>query len=166
MSHSITIEHVSVLSLQDFAATTKDFESRIGKFDSEAVKALALPNPPLEEMRARIEAMAGSSGFMQFGRMQTFGLLLPMAGKAPGKANQYLVGNPLIALQMVQHDLRVGLYVPLRVLLFEDANGKTHLEYDLPSSVLGQFQNDQVNAVARMLDQKLDALIKAAAGLQ
>jgi hypothetical protein len=29
---------------------------------------------------------------------------------------QYIVGNPLIAIQMAQHNLAAGLYAPLRVL--------------------------------------------------
>ena len=41
------------------------------------------------------------------------------------KAVQYVVGNPLFALQMTQHDIRAGLYAPLRVLIYEDGQGKT-----------------------------------------
>ena len=103
--------------------------------------------------------MAGPSGLMLFG-MQNHGQLLRLAGQKR-KAVQYVVGNPLIALQMTQHDIRASLYAPLRVLIYEDESGKTWLEYDRPSSLFGQFGNDGIRPIAAMLDRKLDALVTA-----
>jgi uncharacterized protein (DUF302 family) len=57
---------------------------------------------------------------------------------------------------MTQHDIRAGLYAPLRVLLYEDDEGKSCVEYDKPSSLLGQFGNAEVTKVAAMLDRKLE----------
>jgi uncharacterized protein (DUF302 family) len=37
---------------------------------------------------------------------------------------------------------RAGLYVPLRVLIYENEPGKTCVEYDKPSSLFGQFGTD------------------------
>jgi uncharacterized protein (DUF302 family) len=37
-------------------------------------------------------------------------------------------------MQMTQHDIRAGLYAPLRVLVYENDDGKTCVEYDKPSS--------------------------------
>ena len=72
------------------------------------------------------------------------------------------MGNPLIALQMTQHDIRASLYAPLRVLIYEDESGKTWLGYDKPSSLFGQFGNDRIIPIAVTLDRKLDALVTAA----
>jgi uncharacterized protein (DUF302 family) len=72
---------------------------------------------------------------------------------------QYLVGNPLFAIQMTQHDIRAGLYAPLRVLIYEDETGKTFVEYDRPSTLFGQFGNTKVTEVAAMLDRKLEELL-------
>jgi uncharacterized protein (DUF302 family) len=163
VNRSVTIQHVTVTSRRDFTATIQEFEKRLGTFDPEALKPLGEPNPPIEAITAKVEAMAGSSGFMRFGGIQKFGELLALAGKPAGKANQYVIGNPLIALQMVRHKIGVGLYVPLRILISEDAGSVTHLEYDLPSSLLDQFGDPDVHAVALMLDQKLNALMSAAA---
>jgi uncharacterized protein (DUF302 family) len=74
------------------------------------------------------------------------------------KAIQYIVGNPLIAVQMTQHDVRASLYAPLRILLYEDEAGKTCLEYDQPSSLFGQFGNERIAPVAAGLDRKLEEL--------
>ena len=79
------------------------------------------------------------------------------------KARQYVVGNPLYAARMTQHDIRAGLYAPLRVLIYVDTTGATCVEYDLPSSLFGQFENDKVREVAAELDRKLSALIEQSA---
>jgi uncharacterized protein (DUF302 family) len=82
---------------------------------------------------------------------------------APQKARQYVLGNPLYAARMTQHDIRAGLYAPLRVLIYVDNAGATCVEYDLPSSLFGQFENDKVREVAAELDRKLSALIEQSA---
>src|SRR5262249_30325924 len=110
--------------------------------------------------RAKIEAMAGPSGFMLFGT-NDHGSLLRLAGQKR-KAVQYVVGNPLFALQMTRHDVRASLYAPLRVLIYENEEGKTCLEYDRPSSLFGQFGNAKVPEVATMLDGKLEKLVAQA----
>jgi uncharacterized protein (DUF302 family) len=154
-----TVEHVQVKSDRPFAAVVAAFESRLGKFDPAVYQYLREGGDP-EESRARIEAMAGPSGFMLFDR-RDHGKLLRLAGQKK-KALQYLVGNPLFAIQMTQHDIRASLYAPLRVLLYEDEEGKTCVEYDRPSAFFGQFANAKVTAVATMLDRKLEQLVARA----
>ena len=84
-------------------------------------------------VKARLEGMVGPSGFMLF-RTSDHGALLRIVGR-PRKAMQYLVGNPLFAIEMTRHAIGAGLYAPLRVLIHEDDDGKTCVEYDLPSSL-------------------------------
>jgi len=48
------------------------------------------------------------------------------------------------------------------VLLYEDERGRTCLEYDRPSSLFGQFQNDRISPTAAMLDKKLEDLVTTA----
>ena len=113
-----------------------------------------------EQAKAKLAALAGPSGFMLFGT-NDHGALLRLAGQKR-KAVQYVVGNPLFALQMTRHDIRASLYAPLRVLLYENEAGKTCVEYDRPTSLFGQFGNAEIDAVAAMLDRKLEALAAAA----
>ena len=63
---------------------------------------------------------------------------------------------------MTQYDIRASLYAPLRVLIYENDEGKTCVEYDKPSSLFGQFANDGIIPTAAMLDKKLEALVEAA----
>ena len=131
----------------------------MGKFDPAAYEQLRSGADP-EAVKARLEGMAGSSGFMLF-RTSDHGALLRLAGQTK-RAVQYLLGNPLFAIQMTQHDIRAALYAPLRVLVYEDEGGKTCVEYDRPSSLFGQFGNASVTEVATLLDRKLEQLVAEA----
>jgi uncharacterized protein (DUF302 family) len=139
---------------------TSALESVLGRFASDVQQDI-VSRPQIAEQR--IEAMAGEQGLMIFGILD-HGAALNMVG-APRNAKQYLIGNPLTAIQMTRHDLRAALYAPLRVLAYESADGRTLIEYDQPSSLFGQFGNAEVTAVGVSLDQKLEAVIRRAAEL-
>ena len=155
----ISVDHIRLTTTRPFGDVTKAFEQQVGRFDPDVYKALA-EGGDAEGTKAKIEAMAGPSGFMLFAT-HNHGALLRLAGQKR-KAIQYVVGNPLFALQMTQHDIRASLYAPLRVLIYEDKEGKTCAEYDKPSSLFGQFGNDRIAPTAAMLDKKLDALVAEA----
>ena len=155
----ITVDHVRVVAEKPFDAVAKSFEQQVGHFDPEVYKSLAT-GADAEKMRQKIEAMAGPSGFMLF-KISDHGALLRLAGQKK-KALQYLLGNPLIAIQMTRHDIRASLYAPLRVLIYENYEGKTCVEYDRPSSLFGQFGNAKVTDVATTLDRKLEQLVSEA----
>jgi len=149
-----TVNHVQLTADRPFAEVKPAFERRLGRFDPEVQKALAEGGDP-EAARARIEEMVGPSGFMLFGTSD-HGSLLRIVGR-PRKAVQYVVGNPLFAVEMTRHSIGAALYAPLRVLIYEE-DGKTCIEYDRPSSLFGQFGDGQVDAMASSLDQKLAEL--------
>ena len=153
------VDHVRRTTDKPFDDVAKAFEAQLGKFDGDVRKA-ATASEDAEEAKAKIAAMAGPSGFMLFSTSD-HGALLRLAGQKR-KAIQYVVGNPVFALQMTQHDIRASLYAPLRVLIYENEAGKTCVEYDKPSSLFGQFGNDRISPTAAMLDKKLEALVAAA----
>jgi uncharacterized protein (DUF302 family) len=155
----ITVDHVHLATDKPFEEVTTAFEGQLGRFDPDVRKA-ATEIGDTEEAKAKVEAMVGPSGFMLFGT-QDHGALLRLASQRR-KAIQYVVGNPLFALQMTQHDIRASLYAPLRVLIYENEEGKTCVEYDRPSSLFGQFGNDRITPTAAMLDEKLDVLVAGA----
>lgn len=90
---------------------------------------------------------------------------LTAADGLTSKAIQYEIGNPLTAERMTRHVLAAGLYAPLRVILYEDSPGHVFFEYDLPSSLFGQFGDEQVTAVGRELDVELETALRSAAGV-
>jgi uncharacterized protein (DUF302 family) len=149
------VTHVRVVTDRPFEEVARGIERQLGRFDPDVYRSLAVGDDPATA-RAQIEATAGSSGFMLFGKSD-HGSLLRIAGQQR-KAVQYVVGNPLFAVRMTQHDIRASLYAPLRVLLYQNEEGKTTLEYDRPSSLFGQFGNAEVTTVAAMLDRKVEEL--------
>ena len=154
----ITVDHVRRTTDKPFEGVTTAFERQLGRFEPGVYQALAAGGDA-DGARAKIDAMAGPSGFMLFA-MHNHGALLRLVGQQR-RAVQYVVGNPLFALQMTQHDIRASLYAPLRVLIYEDVQGKSCVEYDRPSSLFGQFGNDRIAPIAAMLDRKLEALVSA-----
>src|SRR5262245_50430532 len=117
-----TVDHVRLTTVKPFEEVTRAFEQKLGRFDSDVYRSLSA-SEDAERVRAKIEAMAGPSGLMLFGT-NDHGALLRLAGQKR-KAIQYVVGNPLFAVQMTRHDIRASLNAPLRVLIYEDEAGKT-----------------------------------------
>ena len=153
------VDHVRLTTTKPFEAVRADFERQLGRVDADAYKA-SLAGGDVEATRATIEAMAGPSGFMLFAT-HDHGSLLGMVGPRR-KALQYILGNPLFAVQMTRHAIAASLYAPLRVLLYEDDEGASCIEYDRPSSLFGQFGDDRIGQVAASLDQKLEGLAATA----
>jgi uncharacterized protein (DUF302 family) len=156
---TVAAAHVRVESRKSFAEVREGLERRLVRFNLDALPSLLAQ--PQEAVR-RLEEAAGPDGLMLFATRDHGGLLAAVGESR--KALQYVVGNPLIALQMTRHDLAAGLYAPLRLLVYEDRAGKTCLEYDRPSSLFGQFHDDRIDAVASKLDRKMEELVAAAAG--
>jgi uncharacterized protein (DUF302 family) len=154
-----SVVHVRVTSDRPFADVQAAFERRLGRFEPDVYQALVEGGDP-SAIRARIEAMAGSSGFMLFSTSD-HGRLLRIVDQER-KAVQYLIGNPLFAVEMTRHAIGAGLYAPLRALIYEAEDGRTCIEYDRPSSLFGQFGDERVNQMAAALDQKLEALAASA----
>jgi uncharacterized protein (DUF302 family) len=157
---TIAVTHRTYSSDGTFDDFTRRFESRCGVHDGDAYKELLADPEKRKTAETVIAAQEGASGFMIFASYD-HGALLNIKG-APRKAKQYVVGNPLIAARMTEHDIRTALYAPLRVLVYEDADTRLQVEYDLPSTLFGQFHDPKVDAVARELDAKLERLIAEA----
>lgn len=155
------VVHVRLATGKPLEEVVEEIERQCGRFDADVYKPLTAGGDPAT-VRARIEAMEGSSGFMIFGK-HDHGRLLRIASQER-KAVQYVLGNPLLAVRMTEHDIRASLYAPLRVLLYENEERETCLEYDKPSSLFGQFENAAIAAVATMLDRKMEALATKAFG--
>jgi uncharacterized protein (DUF302 family) len=154
-----SVQHVRLTTDRPFADVQAAFERRLGKFEPEVYKAFAAGSDP-EAVRAKIEAMAGPSGFMLF-TTSDHGALLRIVGRQC-KAVQYVLGNPLFAVEMTRYAIGASLYAPLRVLIYEAEDGKTCIEYDKPSSLFGQFGDERVDRMAAALNQKLEDLAATA----
>ncbi len=156
----IEVEHIRLTVHKSFEDFTAKFEQQLGHFDPDVYKDLEEGRDPAVA-RTRLESMVGPSGFMLFST-SNHGALMRIVGKRR-KAIQYLIGNPLFAIEMTRHAIGAGLYAPLRVLIYETDDNSTCLEYDRPSSLFGQFRDARVDRIAALLDQKLLEMTAVAA---
>ena len=76
---------------------------------------------------------------------------------------QYEVGDRLVEA-MASNATATALYVPLRVIVYKKDGGGSRIEYDLPSSLFGQFGDERVTEVGLGLDVALGRALSAAAG--
>jgi hypothetical protein len=81
----------------------------------------------------------------------------------PLKSRFYLVGNALIAQGMLALEPAAGLSAPVRIVVSEAADGATHIDYDEPTSIFGQFPTLRESTVPPMLDEKLREALTAIA---
>jgi len=158
VNQTISVNHVTFSTKTPYETFVDKFESQLGHHNISAYQNLLNDPKKTTEVENILHGQEGSSGLMIFA-VYDHGALL-MIKSAPQKAHQYVIGNPLVAARMTEHNIGAALYAPLRVLVYADSAGNARAEYDLPTSLFGQFQNEKVTQVARELDHKLSDLIK------
>jgi uncharacterized protein (DUF302 family) len=157
MDTQINISHQRVALKSSFYGFVKSIETVLNRLNPDWPSGL-LSDP--EAVKQHLTKVAGDTGLMIFGQ-QEHGKLLAIKGK-PSKVIQYIIGNPLTAVEMTQYDIRAALYAPLRVIFYEGEDRVLYAEYDLPSSLFGQFGNEDILTVSKELDRKLLAVIHLA----
>ena len=108
-----------------------------------------------ESFQQRVESHVGPSGFMLFGLFD-HGAWIGKAG-IDRKVLRVILGNPLIAITMLRHDVTAGLFAPVEVLIVDEADGSS-LTHVTPSSLMVVEPNGELLSAAQALDAKLAAL--------
>ena len=163
MQDQSTLIHCEHVSARPFDEVVAAFRAAVGPGDGERFRKAVGSSTGPDDFEARMRAAEGSSGFILFLEAD-HGAWMARVG-LQARAKLYIIGNPLIARTMIEHDIGVGLNVPVRVLIYEEpATGTCRFAYDLPSSLMGRLKNDRVTAAAKLLDQKLSALAETATG--
>ncbi len=155
-SHTSAVEHIRISSEQPFAEVRQRLEAAAPPLD-----------PGISEALQRGDTQRAADYEQNGPKLSIFltrdhGALPQIVGHRRN-ALQYEIGNPLTASTMTRHQLAAALYAPLRVLLYEDEQGKGVFEYDKPSSFFGQYGDARVTEVGRYLDATLEALLREAA---
>jgi uncharacterized protein (DUF302 family) len=102
----------------------------------------------------------GRSGFMLFGEIDHGGWLTAFGIKR--RTVRLILGNPLIAVTMIRHDITAGLFAPVELLVTEHEDRKgTNLVYVRPSLIV-VGENEQLRQAANALDTKFGALVTSA----
>jgi hypothetical protein len=155
-SRTVTFEHISIESSKPFRDVCAALEMAVPPLDPAILNLLA--DGDVERVDHEREHGPELSIFL----VRDHGALLQIAGRARS-ARQYDIGNAITASLMTRHQLAAAQYAPIRVVLYENDAGHAVFEYDRPSSLFGQFDDEQVNVVARGLDAALARALLGAA---
>lgn len=115
-----------------------------------------------ESYEKEVQSHVGPSGFMLFGLFDHGGWIRK-AG-IDRKVLRVILGNPLIAITMLRHDVTAGLFAPVELLLADEGTGSS-LTYVRPSTLMVVETNPELLAAAEELDVKLAALAAKVTGL-
>ena len=121
--------------------------------------------PTREQFEQAIQQEVGESDFTLFFEMN-YGHWLPLFG-IQCKVVRWILGNPLIAITMIRHDITASLFAPVELLLLENESGHgSTVIYDQPSSLMVIEPNPALLAAARVLDHKLARLVSRVTGVE
>jgi uncharacterized protein (DUF302 family) len=112
-----------------------------------------------ESYEREVQSQVGPSGFMLFATLN-HGAWIKKTG-IDLKVLRVVIGNPLIAITMLRHDVTAGLFAPVELLITEERNGQSALTYVVPSSLMVVEPNEPLRKAALGLDAKLAALAKS-----
>ena len=75
-----------------------------------------------------------------------------------------ILGNPLIAITMIRHDVTAGLFAPVELLVTDEDGERSSVTYVKPSSLMLVEPNQPLRDAAEALDEKLAALVAKVTG--
>jgi uncharacterized protein (DUF302 family) len=159
----IIIEHVVVTSDRSYEQVIEALEAQLGqRANWDELQQVMVANGTFAQAIQLIEPQLGTSGFTIFSKLAP-GDLLTFSGK-PTRVAQYAIGNPLLAIQMIEHASEAALYAPLRLVVYENRAGNAVVAYERFTSQLAQYPHPEIAPVAQLVEQKLEELIAEAIG--
>ena len=73
-----------------------------------------------------------------------------------------IFGNPKVGTKLMQCDQRIGLALPLKMLIWQDDNGVTWLGYWEPSNLKNKYDLDACNETLEKVKNAMSNFAKAA----
>jgi hypothetical protein len=145
--------------------STKSFEDALNALldavghEPVPIDDIATRFPDWESYEGEVRSRVGPGGFMLLA-VWNHGGWIKKAG-IDRKLMRIVIGNPLIAITMLRHDVTAGLFAPVELLLSEEPDGRSALTYVVPSSLMVVEPNPPLCEAATALDAKLAALAEA-----
>jgi len=163
MIKKIEVERFTLSSSKSFDQVVAALNSAVGQPDmSEFWKSTDQAQSDAE-LQHTIKKGLGRTGLMLFVEFDHGAIVRKGTGGAAPRMIRFVIGNPLIMREMAKHVPDAGSYAPVTVLVDERPDG-VHLSYDRMASLLAPYNNPEALKVARDLDEKVEALLSAAAG--
>src|SRR6266567_8787997 len=162
MIRKIEVERFTLSSSKPFDQVVAALNSAVGHPDMAEFWKSTHQAQSDAELQNTIEKGLGRTGLMLFVEFDHGAVVRSGTGRATPKMIRFVIGNPLIMRQMVQHVPDAGSYAPVTVLVDERSDG-VHISYERMTSFLAPYGNAEALKVARDLDSKVEALLNSVA---
>jgi uncharacterized protein (DUF302 family) len=163
MISKVQVERFSLTSSRSFDDVLASINDAIGHPDMAELWRSARLARTVGELETTIRKALGRTGLMSFVQLDHGAIVRKETGRDRPRMVRLLIGNPLIMKEMAKHVPDAGSYAPVTVLVDERPDG-VHLSYDRMASFLAPYGNPDALAVAQSLDQKVEDLLRQAAG--
>src|SRR5229473_4347210 len=162
MISKLEIERFTLSSSKPFDQVVAALNSAVGHPDMAEFWKSTHQAQSDAELQNTIEKGLGRTGLTLFVEFDHGAVVRSGTNRATPRMMRFLIGNPLIMRQMVQHVPDAGAYAPVTILIDERPDG-VHLSYDRMASLLAAYGNPDALQVAKHLDNKVETLLREAA---
>ena len=162
MIRTIEVERFSLISSKPFDQVVAAFYSSIGHPDMAEFGRSTNEASSFAELKRAVEKGLSEAGLMLFMQLDHGAVVRKETGRDSPRIIRFIMGNPLIMMEMAKHVPDAGSYAPVTVLVDERPDG-VHLSYDRMASFLATYGNADALRVAEYLDNKVETLLREAA---
>jgi uncharacterized protein (DUF302 family) len=163
MIAKIEVERFSLITSKPFDEVVAGVNAGIGHPGMAEFARSTHEARSFADLKSAVEKGLSGAGLMLFMQLDQGAVLRKETGRDVPRIVRLLIGNPLIMKEMAKHVPDAGSYAPVTVLVDERPDG-VHISYDTIASLLAHYRNSEALAVARDLDEKVEALLYEAAG--
>jgi uncharacterized protein (DUF302 family) len=162
MLKKIEIERFSLTTSKPFDEVVAGVNAAIGHPEMAEFGKLTHEARTFAELKSAVEKGLSEAGLMLFMQLDHGAVVRKETGRDTPRIIRFVIGNPLIMMQMAKHVPDAGSYAPVTVLVDERPDG-VHLSYDRMASFLATYGNRDALRVAEDLDHKVETLLREAA---
>jgi uncharacterized protein (DUF302 family) len=162
MIRTIEVERFSLISSKTFDQVVAVLYASIGHPDMAEFGRSTNEASSFADLKRAVEKGLSEAGLMLFMQLDHGAVVRKETGRNTPKISRFIIGNPLIMMQMAKHVPDAGSYAPVTVLVDERPDG-VHLSYDRMASFLATYGNVDALRVAENLDNKVETLLREAA---
>jgi uncharacterized protein (DUF302 family) len=163
MIAKIEVERFSLTTSKPFDEVVAGVNAGIGHPDMAEFARSTHQARSFAELKSAVEKGLSEAGLMLFMQLDHGAVVRKETGRDVPRIVRLIIGNPLIMKEMAKHVPDAGSYAPVTVLVDERPDG-VHISYDKMASLLAPYRNSEALAVARDLDEKVEALLYETAG--
>jgi uncharacterized protein (DUF302 family) len=133
----INVQRFSVTSSRKFEEVVAAFQQALGHPDMNEFRKQLTAAGAYVEVEKLVHGAVGPSDLMEFTRFDLGEVVRKRNGAAAPRGVRFVVGNPIIMSQMVEHVPDAGSYAPVTVLIDQRPDGVSFVRPDgeLPCSV-------------------------------